>query len=420
MEFGSEVERRQETVRMVEEGVPVAEVARCVGRSRWWVYKWLKRFRAGGSDGLEDRSRVPKTQPAKTPPESVAKVLETRTLLEEQPEASIGALSILAQMERDGWRDIPSESTIDRILSGAGVTLPMHNKRDRSSEVKLPLPHVAGPGVSQQADWVHDRYLTGGICCQLLQVGDVGSHGVASGQFLDRKMVTAVTFLIEQAWPKLSIPKAMTVDNAFVKTSHIDNPFTNWVRACLYFGVEAIIGPPGRHGWTNHIEAVNNEIQNRTIRAEYYASLDELRAGSLRAVEWLNTCRPILDPDLVGTRYPAQYIAAHADRLRWPPDITVADHIDQKGSLRLPICDGRITFIRHVTKHRTVKIALNQWPVPFTIPIGALVTATITTSDKRLEIRHQGEPVARFDYPIKHTITRPYHPPADTSLLHHV
>ena len=47
-------------------------------------------------------------------------------------------------------------------------------------------------------------------------------------------MVTAVTFLIEQAWPKLSIPKGMTVDNAFVKTTHIHNPFTNWVRACLY------------------------------------------------------------------------------------------------------------------------------------------------------------------------------------------
>jgi len=419
LEFGSEVERRQEAVRMVDEGVPVAEVARRVGRSRWWVYKWLKRFRAQGSDGLVERSRVPNTQPAKTSPESIAKVLQTRGVLEGQPEASIGALSILAQLERDGWSDIPSVATIERILSVAGVTRHKH-KRDRSLEAKLPLPRVSGPGVLQQADWIQDRYLTGGICCQLLQVADVGSHGVASGQFLDRTMITAVTFVVEQAWPKLSIPKGMTVDNAFVKTTHINNPFTNWVRACLYFGVEAIIGPPGRHGWTNHIEAVNNEIQNRTIRAEYYASLDELRAGSDRAVEWLNTCRPILDPDLVGTRYPAQYIAAHADRLRWPPDITVSDHIDRKGSLRLPICDGRITFIRHVTKHRTITIALNQWPVPLTIPIGALVTATLTTSNSRLEIRHRGEPVARFDYPIKHTITKPYYPPAADSLLHHV
>ncbi len=423
MEFGSEVERRREAIRLVAERVPVAQVARRVGRSRKWVYKWSKRHRAQGDCGLEDRSRAPALQPARTPDATVTKILETRTILEEQPEASIGGLSILAQLERDGFDGIPSVATIERILADAGVTR-HKRKRDRSKEVKLPLPKVSVPGVWQQADWIQDRYLTGGICYQSIQVADVGSHGITSGQFLDRKMITAVAFLVEQAWPKLSIPQGMSVDNAFVKTTHVNNPFTNWVKACLYFGVEAIIGPPGRHGWTNYIEAVNNEWQNRTIRAERYASLAELRQGSDRAVTWLNTCRAMHDPDIEGTRYPAQYIARYADELRWPPDITIGDHLDKKGNLTLPVSDGRITFIRHVTEHNTIKIALTQWPIPATIPIGALVTATITTSSQRLEIRHQGEPVTGFDYPIKHTIKhtikQPYYPPAAKSLLHHV
>jgi transposase len=419
MEFGSEVERRREAVRLVDEQVSVAEVARRVDRSRKWVYEWVARFRADGVSGLIDRSRAPKTQPAKTPSETVTKVLDTRSMLEGRPEASMGALSILAQMERDGWSGIPSESTIERILSNAGVTRHKH-KRDRSTEVHLPLPDVSRPGVLHQADWVQDRYLKGGIRFQSLQIADVGSHGVASGQFLDRTILTAVTFLIEQAWPKLSIPQAMTVDNAFAKTTHPNNPFTNWVKACLYFGVEAIVGPPGRHGWTNHIEAVNNEWQNRTIRAEHYTSLNEVRQGSNRAVHWLNTCRPIHDPDVVGTRYPAQYIQAHTDRLRWPPDITIADHLDPKGTLNLPVSDGRITFIRHVTNHHSVNVAHTNWPVPDTIPIGGLVTATLTTSDRRLWIRHQAEPVADFDYPIKHTVIEPYYPPAPVSLVNHV
>jgi transposase len=419
MEFGSEVERRREAVRLVDERVSVAEVARRVDRSRKWVYEWVARFRADGVDGLEDRSRAPKTQPAKTSSETVAKILTTRSRLEEQPEASIGALSILAQMERDGWSNIPSESTIERILAHAGVTRP-RRKRDRSKEVHLPLPDVSGPGVSQQADWVQDRYLTGGIRFQSLQVADVGSHGITSGQFLDRTILTAVTFLIEQAWPKLSIPQAMTVDNAFAKTTHLNNPFTNWVKACLYFGVEVIVGPPGRHGWTNYIEAVNNEWQNRTIRAVHFNSLDELRQGSHRAVDWLNTCRPIHDPDLAGTRYAAECIAQHAHKLRWPPDITITDHLNSKGDLALPISNGRITFIRHATKHHTIKVALAHWPIPDIIPIGGLVTATITTGDRHLRIRHQAEPVAGFDYPIKHTINDPYYPPAAVSLLNHV
>jgi transposase len=419
VEFASEVERRREAVQLSDEGVPVAEIARRVGRSRWWVYEWVKRFLVDGENGFEDRSRAPRTQPAKTSPETVAEILATRSMLEGQPEASVGAMSILAQMERDGWSDIPSVATIERILSNAGVTR-QRKKRDRSTEVKLPLPKVSDPGIWQQADWIQDRYLKGGIRFQSLQIADVGSHGLDSGQFLDRKILTAVTFLVERAWPKLSIPQAMSVDNAFVKTTHKDVPFTMWAMMGLYFGVEVIVGPPGRHGWTNHIEAVNNEWQNRTIRAERYNSLEELRHGSDRAVEWLNTCRPILDPDLAGTRYPADYITAHADQLRWPPDITIIDHLDRKGALTLPLCHGRITFIRHVTEQRTVKVALTQWAVPDTIPIGGLVTATIITRDRKLEIRHQGEPVTSFDYPINRTITEPYYPTADHSLLHHV
>jgi transposase len=415
VEFGSEVERRREAVRLIGERLSVAEVARRVGRSRKWVYEWVGRFRVDGDDGLEDRSRAPKTTPTKTPSETVAKILVTRAELEAQPAASIGALSILAQMERDGWSGIPSVATIERILTDAGVTRHLR-KRDRSSEVKLPLPKVTGPGVWQQTDW--DRYLRGGIRFQSLQVGDVGSHGIDSGQFPDRTIMTAVRFLIEHAWPKLSIPQGMSVDNMFTKTTHPNNPLTNWARICLWFGTEVIVGPPGRHGWTNHIEAVNNEWQNRTIRAEFYNNIDELRQGSNRAVEWLNTCRPILNPDLAGTRYPAEYIALHKDQLRWPPDITIDDYLDHKGNL--PVSDGRITFIRHVTNRRTVKVALVDWPVPDTIPIGGLVTATITTGNHQLEIRHQGEPVTRFDYPIRHTIKEPYYPPADTSLVHHV
>jgi len=64
VEFESEVERRREAVRLVDERVSISEVARRVGRSRRWVYEWVDRFRAEGEDGLKDRSRAPKRQPA--------------------------------------------------------------------------------------------------------------------------------------------------------------------------------------------------------------------------------------------------------------------------------------------------------------------------------------------------------------------
>jgi transposase len=84
MEFGSEVERRREAVRLVGDGTSVADVARELDRSRQWVHKWLKRFAAEGDAGLVDRSRARSTQPDKTPPETVANILTTRSRLEEQ------------------------------------------------------------------------------------------------------------------------------------------------------------------------------------------------------------------------------------------------------------------------------------------------------------------------------------------------
>lgn len=417
--FESEVDRRREAIRLViDDGVGKADAGRQVGRTRQWVSKWLRRFREHGDDGLVDRSRAPKTQPTKTPRDVAAKILEIRESLADDPVANVGALTILSELERARFTPIPSLRTIDRILHTAGVTRKT-TKRQRTGN-KLPLPVVTTPGVWQQADWVQDRWLEGGIKFNSLQIADVGSHGVASGQYLNRTLLNAVMLLVETAWPALSIPLAMGIDNAFSSTTHPNNPFTIWVLACLYFGVEVIVSPPGVVGWTNHVEAVNNEWQRKTIWVQHFDSLNALRAGSNRAIEWLNTRRAVLDPDLCGTRHPADYITANQHLLRWPPTFTIDDHLDHKGNLHLPLAAGRITFIRHVTEHHTIRIAHVDWPIPDSIPTGGLVTATITTADHRLEVRCQGEPVKRFDYPINHPIIDPYYPHTTDSLLHHV
>lgn len=419
MEFDSEVQRRLVAIEMVRSGRTVSAAARGVGRSHTWVRKWLDRFDAGGVDGLTDQARTPVSQPTATPQSTVTRVLEIRGEYELRPEASIGGNSIHARMERDGFEPLPSVSTIERILSRANVTR-SKRKRDRSKEVSLPLPKPTIPGVWQQADWVQDRYLTGGIRFNSLQVADVGSHGIAAGQFHNRRIVTAVRFLLEHAWPKLSIPQALSVDNMFVKTTHPNNPFTNWVKACLWFGTEVIINPPASHGWNNHVEAVNNEWQNRTIRAQWYATIEDLRHGSQRAVTWLNTKRPILDPATCGTRYPAIYIDAMHSDLRWPPLITITDHLDNAGTLHIPLANGRVTFLRHVATGHTIEIANTRWAIPPSIPTGALVTATITTGNQQLDIRHRGEPVTSHPYPINRPIIDPHYPPANSSLMRHI
>jgi hypothetical protein len=161
-------------------------------------------------------------------------VLGVRAELEADPVASIGAESILATMERRGFEPLPSVASIERTLSQAGVTRPY--QRHQRSGNKLPIPKVTSPGIWQQADWIQDRWLEGGIRFNSIQAGCVGSGAIASAQYLTRTIRDASAFMLENAWPTLSIPQAISVDNAFVSTTHPHNPFTIFVRLCLFFG----------------------------------------------------------------------------------------------------------------------------------------------------------------------------------------
>lgn len=415
-EFGSERERRLEGLRLVaEEGVTVAEAARRVGRSRQWLSKWRQREEWG--EGVDDRSRAPLTSPTALPPDLVDLVLEYRDRLEADPVASIGSTSILAAMERDRVERLPAERSIERILARHGRSRTSTKKRSRSTVPVLPLPDIGRvPGVWQQADWVQDRYLTGGIRFNSIQLVDMGSEGVATRQFPQRTVLNAVRLLIETAWPKLSIPYGLSVDNAFAKTTHRNNPWTLFVRACLFFGVEVIVSPPAELGWTNGAENINNLWQDRTIVRHHYNTLQDLQTHSELFEHWANHQRPILDPTICGTRYPAILIDTHRHQLRWPPDITVTDHFDHNGTIHIPLTAGRITFLRRV-QSGVITLAHTQWPVD--LPDTTLVVATITTGDTTLTLRHQATTITTHPYPIRHPITDPYHQPQPTSLYHH-
>jgi putative transposase len=417
-ELVSELDRRRELIRLVKvEGLTKAEAGRRLGRSRQWVHKWLGRYNGEGDAGLADRSRAPQRRPTETSADVVAKVLTVRDQLEAHPYANIGGLAILAVLEQQRYRPLPSLRTIERILTRAGKSR-LRRPGTRSSKNTLPLPDVTGrPGIWQQADWVQNRFLTGGTVFNSLQISDVASHVIAAGQYPTRTLLNAVTVLIEDAWPQMAIPQAISIDNAFVATTHRNNPWTIWVRICLFFGVEVVTTPPGTHGWNNHIEAVNNLWQDRTIRRHHYRTLDDLRTGSNEACRWFNHHRPVLDPDRCGTRYPAEYVAAHRHQLRWPPDITITDYLNHHGQPVIPLTTGRLTYLRIVNQHH-IAITRTHWPVP--LPDGALVAATITTADHTLTITRHGHPVATYPYPIHHTVTDPYYPPAPTSLFAHI
>ncbi|MDN4611669.1 IS481 family transposase [Arthrobacter burdickii] len=85
-------------------GRPVAHVAKELGVSRQTAYRWVRRYRAEGIDGLQDRSSRPRTFPTRTSRETEHAVLAARTQLRAGPLRIAAATGVPAR-------------TVSRILS---------------------------------------------------------------------------------------------------------------------------------------------------------------------------------------------------------------------------------------------------------------------------------------------------------------
>jgi transposase InsO family protein len=128
----------------------VAEFCRREQISRQTFYKFRRRFRDAGIDGLQDRSRRPLTSPGQTPAEVEEMVLRRRKQLLEEG-LDHGPQSIVWSLQRDDTVEVvPSRSTVWQILTRRGAITPQPQKRPRSATKRFCF---ARPNECWQSDW---------------------------------------------------------------------------------------------------------------------------------------------------------------------------------------------------------------------------------------------------------------------------
>src|SRR5215472_18481214 len=116
---------------VVVSGASPTQLARSHGISRSWLFRLLARYRQGGFEAVEPRSRRPKSRPTRTAPEVERAILELRAqLLEAGLDA--GAQTIGHHLRQRLGR-APSRSTIWRVLKSHGLVTGQPQKRPRSS-----------------------------------------------------------------------------------------------------------------------------------------------------------------------------------------------------------------------------------------------------------------------------------------------
>ena len=96
-------------------GETVADVCRRYGISRDTYYRYRRRYLTEGIEGLEDRSRKPRSSPAQIPTEVELRIVEMRTA-----HPRWGARRIRAELAREGL-EAPAVSTVHQALRRHGL-----------------------------------------------------------------------------------------------------------------------------------------------------------------------------------------------------------------------------------------------------------------------------------------------------------
>ena len=109
-------------------GETVADVCRRYGISRDTYYRYRRRYLEEGIEGLEDRSRKPRSSPNRIPAEVEIRIVEMRS-----GHPRWGARRIRAELTREGL-EAPAVSTVHQVLRRNGLVATQPPRRPRADK----------------------------------------------------------------------------------------------------------------------------------------------------------------------------------------------------------------------------------------------------------------------------------------------
>jgi transposase InsO family protein len=343
---------RVAVLQVVSQQLSVTQAAAEYGFSRRHLHRLLARYREGGLEGLEPRSRRPRTTPIATSEVVRARVIELRAQLTADG-LDAGPQTIAWHLGQEGHKP-PAPATISRILKAAGLITPQPRKRPRSSYLRF---EMAQPNEMWQSDFIHWRLLDGTDVEVLNWLDDHSryllsctAHAPVTGD----DVVGVFLGLIEQYGP----PAATLTDNGSVYTSRFTGGRNAFEYVLALLGIRQKNGSPGHPQTQGKTERVHQTLQRwlaarpaaRTI-AELQQQLDQFR-------DHYNERRPhrALNRRTPGQAYRATPKAAPASNGHAPGHYRLRyDRLDPKGKMTLRRA-GRMHHLHTGTAHAGTRV----------------------------------------------------------------
>lgn len=338
------------------EGRSAREVASAHGISKSWIYELIGRYRAGGDEALEPRSRRPRSCKHQTSPKVVEAIVELRRELEAAGHDA-GAETIAYHLAQRFQR-IPSPSTIWRILRRQGLVVPQRQKRPRSSLIRF---CAELPNELWQADVTAWQLACGEVVEILNQLDDHSRLFLGSDAY-QRVKAADVVASFHKAADLHGLPAALLSDNGAIFTGTPRRGKVLLEAELERLGIEFKNSRPYHPQTLGKVERLHQTLKRYLTKQPPAQNLAELQAQLDAFVHYYNHIRP---HRAIGRRTPLQAYSARTKAR--PAGASAAsyfrvreDKVDKTGKVTLRY-DSRLYHIglgrAHTGRHVKLLIA---------------------------------------------------------------
>lgn len=361
-----------------------------LGKSKAWLYKWVRRHLEKDDAWNQSRSRCPLSAPRHTPAEVEEIVKMVRLNLYNQG-LFCGAQAIHWELTDIGVTPLPSIRTINRILNRNELT---HRRTGKYEAKGTAYPKLQSlfPNQTHQADLVGPCYLKGPVRFYSLNIVDTatvrcGLHPCRS------KSGQTIQDGFREAWRRMGIPERVQVDNAMSFFGSPTHPrgMGPLIRLCLHNDVEPWFIPMAEPWRNGMIESFNDRYQQMFLGKVIMATEDDLKVGSL-AFEQRHNNR--YRYSLLGGKTPLQALTASRTKLRFPAGDDTPQHRMKKPET------GRYHVVRLIRRDLKLNLFGEIFPVPPELKL-EYVVATIDVKEQKLKLFLGKTQVEEIDYKLR-------------------
>lgn len=279
----------------------VSAFCREQGISRETFYVWKRRFEAEGLEGLEPRSRAPKSSPGRIDAEVEEAIVALRKeLLDLGVDAGPGTIQWHLGQRVTG--KAPSEATIWRTLVRRGFVTPEPRKRPKSSFRRF---EASAPNELWQADCIDWTIATGVV--KVLSFLDDHSRVALRVKALPEATTDATWDTFCEATASWGVPLGQLSDNGLNFSGRLRGFEVKFEIELRAIGVVPKTSRPYHPQTCGKVERFQQTLKKWLRRQPLAADLDELQAQLDRFVDYYNHHRPHRG---IGRVTPAQRWAA--------------------------------------------------------------------------------------------------------------